>query len=87
LQRFPFERVRNKRFGTVWKIIEEKEVWLNNLDEPEAGVHPSDPTPAIHLRFWKEAGSPAPGRGKTLSHRYARMDPSFHDHWEILYDP
>jgi NhaP-type Na+/H+ or K+/H+ antiporter len=80
------ERVRSKRFGTVWKIIEEKEVWLNNPDEPEAGVHPSDPSPAILLRFWKEAGSPAPGKGKTLSHRYGRMDPSFHDHWEILYD-
>ena len=80
------ERVRSKRFGTVWKIIEEKEVWLNNLDEPETGAHLSDPTPAIHLRFWKEAGSRAPGKGKTQSHRYGRMDPSFHDHWEILYD-
>jgi NhaP-type Na+/H+ or K+/H+ antiporter len=80
------ERVRSKRFGTVWKVIEEKEVWLNNTDDPETGVHSPGPIPAIYLRFWKEAGSPDPGKGKTLSRRYGPRNPCFHDHWEILYD-
>jgi len=40
----------------------------------------------VNLRFWEEENSKAPGTGKTLSFRYSRIDPTFHDHWEILYD-
>lgn len=67
------ERVRSKQFGTVWKIIEEKEVWLEDI-------------PAIYLRYWKEDTSNGAGTGKTRSYRYSQKDPSFQNHWEILYD-
>ncbi len=78
------ERVRSKRFGTVWKIIEEQEVWLENgADASDRATHP---LPAIRLRYWKEDSSTGPGTGKTRSHRYSNLDPSFHDHWEVLYD-
>lgn len=78
------ERVRSKKFGTVWKIIEEKETWLeNHADFPGVNGHP---LPAIYLRYWKEETSTGPGTGKTRSYRYSNLDPSFHDHWEVLYD-
>jgi len=80
------ERVRSKQSGTVWKIIEEKEIWFNNLDAHEARGRDLSPLPAISLRFWRDEPNLEPGTGKTMSHRYSPVDPSFHDHWEILYD-
>jgi len=67
------ERVRSKKFGTVWKVIEEKEVWQEEL-------------PAIYLRYWKKNADNEAGTGKTLSYRYSQKDLSFHENWEILYD-
>ena len=79
------ERVRNRRLGTVWKIIEEKERWFER--RPPEGF-PDDPflVPAIELRFWQENSGQGPGTGKTLAHSYTQEDPSFQDVWEILYD-
>ncbi len=80
------ERVRSKDFGTVWKIIEEKEVWIRGT--PDAGSNEHDPElrPAIYLRYWKEDPSNTPGKGKTMDFCYSQKDPSFHKHWEVLYD-
>jgi NhaP-type Na+/H+ or K+/H+ antiporter len=72
------ERVRHRRHGTVWKVIEEQEIWME-------GQGPGVPerVPALALRFWKvnEAKS---GKGKTHRHRYTPGDRSFDLHWEIL---
>jgi hypothetical protein len=82
------ERVRSKHFGTVWKVIEQKEVWIPDIADPhsfgESGS--SELSPAIYVRYWREDTSPGPGRGKTLSCRYSRDEPSFPEHWEVLYD-
>ncbi|SMC25634.1 sodium/proton antiporter, CPA1 family [Desulfacinum hydrothermale DSM 13146] len=77
------ERVRSKRYGTVWKIIEERETWI-----PAPGVSsaPSGSIPAILIRYWKEESADGPGTGKTMTYRYSQLDPSFHEHWEVLYD-
>jgi len=80
------ERVLHKRSGTVWKIIEQKEMWVHRADPSiEPGGTPQF-VPAIYLRFWKETNTEKPGTGKTISYRYCPDDPSFKDHWEILYD-
>ncbi len=78
------ERVMSRRFGTVWKVIEKKEVWA----EKPAGAESqkSSLIPAIYLRFWKEDSSKGPGTGKTMSCRYSQEDDPFGSHWEILYD-
>ena len=80
------ERVRSKRFGTVWKIIEEKETWAKNPFPADPASQKASLIPAINLGYWREETSPGPGRGKTMSYRYSQGDPSFDDHWEILYD-
>jgi NhaP-type Na+/H+ or K+/H+ antiporter len=79
------ERVRSKRFGTVWKVIEQKEMWVADGDHSPGAVAPLL-TPAIYLRYWCEATSQGPGKGKTVSYRYTQGDPSFTEHWEVLYD-
>lgn len=79
------ERLRSKQFGTVWKVIEKREVWI---DRPKHSNLPEDVAqiPAIYLRFWKEDTSKGPGTGKTMSYRYSQVDPAFNDYWEVLYD-
>jgi hypothetical protein len=72
------ERVRNKQSDTVWKIIEEEEIWIEKPGSPQM-------VPAIRLRFWRE-NEMAPGKGKTLSRSYSQGDTSFQRRWEILYD-
>ncbi|RJQ78158.1 MAG: sodium:proton antiporter [Desulfobacteraceae bacterium] len=79
------ERIVDKRSGTVWKVIEEKELWIQ---KPGQGASESAAAwiPAIQLRCWREDTGTGPGTGKTISHRYSQIDPSFADHYEILYD-
>ena len=60
----------------MWKIIEEKEVWV---EDEEAG-----PVPAIYLRFWKPNSGRGPGTGKTMEYKYSHFDPSFHRFWEVM---
>jgi NhaP-type Na+/H+ or K+/H+ antiporter len=78
------QQVRNKLRGrAVWKVIEEKEVWVQ---APGSNGDSGRLLPAIYLRFWRphrQAG-PGPGKGKTLAHRYTPEDHSFSLYWEIL---
>ncbi len=78
------ERVRNKEFDTIWKVIEEKETWIEATSDKKKGAAP--PVPAISLRYWKEDTSNGPGTGKTLTYRYSERDTPFDRQWEILYD-
>jgi len=80
------ERVRSKASGTIWKVIEQKEVWLDDGSKPVDSQDALNLLPAIYLRYWKEGENTGAGKGKTLSYHYTQKDPSFDDHWEILYD-
>ena len=71
------EKVRNKRHGTVWKVIEEREIWMPGTGEGAPAL-----IPALALRFWKV--NDRPGRGKTRTHQYTPGDHSFEYYWEIL---
>lgn len=73
------ERVRDKESDTIWKVIEEKETWI---DAPSK----SGLLPAVELRFWQEGTSNVPGTGKTRTCRYGPADSPFDRNWEILYD-
>jgi hypothetical protein len=80
------ERVRSKVSGSIWKVIEQKEVWLKNPGKSGSSEGALGLLPAIYLRYWRESKSTETGKGKTLSYRYTQKDGSFEDHWEILYD-
>ncbi|MDZ7700151.1 MAG: cation:proton antiporter [Deltaproteobacteria bacterium] len=79
------ERLRGKDSDAVWKVIEEKETWI---DAPKTADGEAGPPaiPAITLRFWREGSSDGPGTGTTLKRRYSQVDTPFDRHWEILYD-
>ena len=80
------ERVRRKRFSTVWKIIEEKETWINIPARPDMAHGQVESIPSIEIRFWQEENGATPGTGKTISCQYHQNSPRFQDQWEILYD-
>ncbi|MEJ2670661.1 MAG: cation:proton antiporter [Deltaproteobacteria bacterium] len=75
------ERVRHKGSGNVWKVIEERELWVSQPGEAGASV---ELVPALALRFWRDQGEVSQGQGKTLRHSYTPGDRSFDHHWEIL---
>lgn len=41
------DTVQSKKYGTLWRVIEKREVWQNTSDDPKIG----EPrlVPAIHL--------------------------------------
>jgi len=80
------ERLRNKDLDTVWKVIEERETWIENRGDKREGKGPPTFLPAISLRYWQESTTSGPGTGKTLTCRYSRLDTPFDRQWEILYD-
>jgi len=80
------ERVRSKHSGKIWKVIEQKEVWLEEPATEESSEDAPNTFPAIYLRYWGEETSSEQGKGKTISFFYSHKEPSFQDHWEILYD-
>ncbi|MCF8061684.1 MAG: cation:proton antiporter [Deltaproteobacteria bacterium] len=80
------ERIRSKEFDTVWKVIEEKETWIEAPHKSDGVEDRAGAIPAIWLRFWREDTGSGPGMGKTLYFRYSRVDPRFDQYWEILYD-
>ncbi len=80
------QRVRNKETDMVWKVIEEKEDWIEAPAEAEKEAGFGRLLPAIYIRYWKENGSGRPGSGETRTLRYSVKDPSFNDYWEILYN-
>ncbi len=74
------ERIRAKDTGSVWKVIEEKELWLS------AGEPGKEPLPAIRLRLWAGNGDSRPGSGRTREVVFHPEAPKFEAGWEILYD-
>jgi hypothetical protein len=70
-----------KGSGKIWKVIEEKELWVSQPGEAGASV---ELVPALVLRYWRVYHEESRGRGRTLRHHYTPGDRSFDHHWEIL---
>ena len=75
------QRVRHKITGTIWKVIEEREVWV---EAPDQAPDAPPLVPAIHLRYWRPRPNQDFGKGKTMFYAYTLEDRSFADNWEIL---
>ncbi len=73
------ERVRHRAEDTVWKIIEEKEIWVDNGQK-------TGPVPGIEICYWRDGSGNGPGTGQTRTLQYTPQSPGFHDQWEVLYD-
>lgn len=75
------QRVRSKKYGTLWRVMEKREVWMNIADDPKS----QEPRmiPAIYLAYWKIRDDMPPGVGKMMGHLYTLYDNTFEVNWEV----
>ena len=76
------QTVRSKKYGTLWRVTEKREMWVQTSDDPESG----DPRllPAIYLCYWKIQEGGIPGIGKMQGYAYTLHDNTFEANWEIV---
>ena len=75
------QTARSKKFGTLWRVMEKKEVWQNIDPDPKTG----EPRmiPAIYLSYWKVQEGAMPGVGKMMGFLYTLYDNTFALNWDI----
>lgn len=76
------DTVRSKKYGTLWRVMEKREMWEHSADDPSMGNVRL--IPAIYLRFWKVREGKIPGIGKMLGYSYTVLDNTFEANWEIV---
>ena len=76
------QTVRSKTHGTLWRVMEKREVWVPTTDNPRTG----EPRllPAIYLCFWRIVKGQLPGIGKMLGYAYTMNDTTFESNWEVV---
>ena len=76
------QTVRSKKYGTLWRVIEKKEVWQNTSDNPQTGKPRL--MPAFQLTYWQIRKGVQPGIGKMLGYAYTLHDNTFEANWEMV---
>jgi hypothetical protein len=75
------QTVRNKKYGTLWRVLEKREVWQNIDPDPQSGEPRM--VPAIYLAYWRIREDMSPGVGKMLGYLYTLNDNTFEANWEV----
>ena len=75
------QTVRSKKYGTLWRVMEKKEVWQNI--EPDPQTKEPRMIPAIYLCYWKVQEGVMPGVGRMMGYLYTIYDNTFEQNWEI----
>ncbi|MGD8335311.1 MAG: hypothetical protein PVH74_11885 [Desulfobacterales bacterium] len=78
------QTVRSKKYGTLWRVIEKKEVWQNTSDDPQSGKPRL--MPAIHLTYWQVKKGVQQGIGKMLGYAYTLHDATFESNWDLIHE-
>jgi hypothetical protein len=73
--------VRSKKYGTLWRVMEKREIWQNIADDPGSGQPRM--IPAIYLAYWKVQTGVLPGIGKMFGYAYTLHDNTFEANWDI----
>ena len=73
--------VRSKKYGTLWRVMEKREVWQHTADNPE--TNEPNLVPAIYLAYWKIKQGVLPGIGKMMGYAYTLHDSTFEMNWKI----
>jgi len=76
------QTVRNKKIGTVWKVIEKRQIYAHSTGDPEMGNYKL--VPAIYLIYWKVKEGRPQGIGEMLGYAYTLHDNTFEANWEII---
>ncbi len=74
--------VRSKKYSTLWRIMEKREIWQSIEDDPIT----NEPRiiPSVYLCFWKVQDGVPPGVGKMMGYTYTLYDNTFEANWEIV---
>jgi hypothetical protein len=78
------QTVRSKKYGTLWRIMEKKEIWRNIDPDPKSGDFRM--VPGIYLLYWKVEERVSPGVGKMMGFEYTLYDNTFALNWDIVKD-
>jgi hypothetical protein len=73
------QTVRSKKHGTLWRVMEKREIWQNIEGDPQTRM-----LPAIYLAYWKVQKGVLPGIGKMFGYAYTLHDNTFEANWEIV---
>jgi hypothetical protein len=76
------QTVRSKKYGTLWRVMEKREVWQNIDPDPESGELRM--IPAIYLSYWRIQEGTLPGVGKMMGYLYTLYDNTFEVNWEVV---
>jgi hypothetical protein len=76
------QTVRSKKYGTLWRTMEKREVWQNIDPDPETGEPRM--VPAIYLAYWQIKEGVPPGVGKMMGYLYTLYDNTFEANWKIV---
>lgn len=76
------QTVRSRKYGTLWRVMEKREVWQSIVDDPSS--EKSRLTPAIYLSYWRIKKGVLPGIGKMMGYAYTIHDTTFESNWEIV---
>ena len=76
------QTVRSKRYGTLWRVLEKREVWQNI--EPDPKTAEPRMVPAIYLAYWRIIEGTPPGVGKMMGYLYTLYDNTFEANWKIV---
>ena len=76
------QTVRSKTYGTLWRVLEKKEVWHNIEPDPKTGEPRM--VPALYLSYWKVQEGTRPGVGKMMGFEYTLYDNTFTLNWDIV---
>ena len=76
------QTVRSKKYGTLWRVMEKREVWQHTADDPNTGSPRM--IPAIYLSYWRVQPGVLPGIGKMFGYAYTLHDTTFETNWEVV---
>ncbi len=76
------QTVLSKKYGTLWRVMETREVWQHTAHDPQSGE--GDLVPAIYLAYWKVQKGVLPGIGRMVGYAYTIHDTTFETNWEII---
>ncbi len=77
------QTVKNKKYGTLWRIMEKREVW-QNVPEDDPETEEPRTLPGIYLCFWRVQEGTLPGVGRLMGYVYTAYDNTFEANWEII---
>lgn len=72
--------VRSRKHGTLWRVMEKREIWQNIESDPKSGE--SRMVPAIYLVYWRRQDGVPPGVGRMLGYLYTLYDNTFEANWD-----